>query len=64
MRTSDGQAGSDWEGWAGTQWSSFPRRGRKDIFVRRETEILEGEVEDKRKASRLRWGGVGRNSVE
>ena len=40
------------------------KRGRKDICVRRETVILEGEVEDKRWASRLRLGGVGRNSVE
>ena len=36
----------------------------KDICVRRETESLVGEVEDKRWASRLRVGGVGRNSVE
>ena len=36
----------------------------KDICVRRETESLVGEVEDKRWASRLRWEGVGRNSVE
>ena len=36
----------------------------KDICVRRETVILEAEFEDKRWASRLRLGGVGRNSVE
>ena len=30
-RTSERQADSDGEGWAGTQWSSFPRRGGQTL---------------------------------